>query len=357
MEQTDPGPIAKIPPPRRRRPVFFYLMVALSLSIVIGTAFLSNDMRNLRLVLKRAGLDWLPEKAASGAAPAPKPVLPAPPAPKSVPVNPRLWLAPEPNVASALRRIWQMSGPDMCHALRAAGIGMSEWKAAAIGGPLYECSYERIYRKDGDRILSSLFVIVRGDATGRITSMRAKLVDPPQRAGGGLDPALVSIFETMLTQSRWGDFDAQLEAIRSLRDVRKEGFGAAMSFTREFDDSRNFNFLLTLKAVTPAQKRMNDLLRGENGFEMPVQDENAPLFPGLPGSPGMLGGPPATPIPSPQPLPRMPVDGETQEPAPQAAPSAPPPGETDARDSVEPPRERPGDRAGRRPMPDVPRQR
>ncbi len=294
-------------------------MVFVSISIVLGTAFLSNDMRNLRIVLKRAGLDWLEEKPVVKVEAKPAAPPPAPPA-KTIALNPRLWQEPEPNVATALRRIWQMTGPDMCRALRKAGIEVSEWKPAAIGAELNECSYEKIYRKEGERTTSSLFVMVRGDKAGRITSMRAKLVDPPRKNGGELDPALVSLFETMLSQSRWGDFEEQLKAIRGLRDVRKEGFGAAMSFTREFDNDRNFNFLLTLKAVTPDQKRTNDLLRAENGFGL-AQPEDME-FHGLPGSPGMIGGPPAFPPPPPAPLPRALPQADMPDVPPEAVPTA-----------------------------------
>lgn len=289
-------------------------MVAMSLSAVLGTVLLSNDMKHLRRLLKAADIDLLVEKPVTRAPIKPAAKTAPPPPLKTIVVNPRLFKDPEPNIASALRRIWQMTGPDMCKALRASGIAMSEWKAAAIGAQIFECSYEKIYRRDGEKIASSLFVMVRGDGAGRITSMRVKLVDPPKQPGGNLDPALVTIFDTMLTQARWGDFSEQLAAIKSLRDTRKEGFGASMSFTHEFDDDRNFNFLLTLRAKTAEQRRMNDLFQSQGGFnllEQPdyqlFQDPEAPKAGGLENLGSQSDPPDVQALPRAEPVDEQPV--------------------------------------------------
>jgi hypothetical protein len=370
LAETGPGSIAKTPPNRRKRPLLLYLMVATSLSAVAGTVLLSNDMKHLRALLKAADLNWIADRPPPPVAERP-PARPAPPAaPTVTAINPRLFRMPEPDVASALRRTWQMTGPDMCRSLERAGIAMSPWKAAAIGGDIHECSYEKIYARDGERITSSLFVMVRGDAKGRITSMRAKLVDPPRQPGGNLDPALLAIFETMLTQSRWGDFGPQLDAIRTLNDIKKEDFGAALSFTREFDKERNYNFLLTLKATTPEQRRLNDLFRSENGFDLQQEPGVEGLFPGMagtpgtpgaPGLPGLFGGggeglPPGTiigTIGDPGTPPRPPRDAPppSDGPLPEAIPSSPAaePLENDARPARE---ER---RRNRDPQPSGPR--
>lgn len=342
MEQIDPGPVAKKPPARPRRPWLFYAMVAMSLSAVSATVLLSNDMKHLRSLLKAADIDLPVDEPVK-----PQPVKPvvkaAPPPPKTIPVNPRLFLDAEPNIASGLRRIWQMTGPDMCKTLRSSGVDMSEWKAAAIGAQIFECSFEKIYRKEGERTASSLFVMVRGDTAGRITSMRVKLVDPPRQAGGDLDPALVTIFDTMLTQSRWGDFGEQLTAIRKLRDIRKEGFGAAMSFTREFDDDRNYNFLLTLRPKTADQRRMNDLFQSQSGFNL-LEQPDYQLFqdPQAPPAPGVDSMAPQTDLPGAEALPRAEQANEpdpvfqapTEQPGETQLPRKAPPSAQERRDSI-----------------------
>lgn len=299
----------KKPPPRRKRPVVLYLMIFVSLSAVLGTFLLSRDMQHLRSIAAAFGIDL------SGVV-RPKPrklVFQGPPRPSNtIRINHRFLAAPDLKMATAFRRAWQMSGPDMCNALKAAGIEPTDWQPAVIGGNTFECSYDKIYRKTKEKIESSLFVIIRGNAQGQINSMRVKLVDPALDSKGDLDPQLLKIFDTMLTQSRWGDFSAELDAIRSLRDVKQDGFGASMRFSREYNDRKSFNFVLNLAALTPEQKRANALFSVnswiENARPQPPQPLIDPLAPNMP----QVGA---------QPLPEEPLPAGLPEAPPAALPS------------------------------------
>lgn len=333
MDNLPTEPDVKKPPLRRKPPVVLYLMIAASFSAVLGTVLLSRDMQHLRSIAAAFGID-----ISSVAAPKPdKLVFLGPPRPSNrIRINSRFLTAPDVKIATAFRRAWQMSGPDMCKALKSAGIEPTEWQPAIIGGNTFECSYDKVYRKAKDKIESSLFVIVRGNAQGMINSMRVKLVDPALDASGNLDPQLLKVFETMLTQSRWGEFTKELEAIRTLKDVKQDGFGAAMRFSQEYNDKKSYNFVLNLQALTAEQRRANALF-SESGWvenarpQAPLQQPADPMAPNMP----QIGAPPLPADPLPLPLP---PDTEPA-PLPNASPPAtktPDPAATKTTDPAQP---------------------
>lgn len=162
---------------------------------------------------------------------------------------------PKLELASEFLRMWRVSGPNICGALREAGIGMSEWEAASMRNRNYECYFQRIYERDEVRPISSTFVRVRGNEIGDILEIRAKIVGPTTDAQGRLAPAVLHIFETIVKQVCWRDFEDALTSIQNLRNVEYERFGAYLSFTREAGSENNFNFALGLKATSGSQMR------------------------------------------------------------------------------------------------------
>nr|WP_245355650.1 DUF6030 family protein [Rhizobium leguminosarum] len=167
----------------------------------------------------------------------------------------RLIEVPKPELASQFLRTWRVSGPVICGALREAGIEMSEWKAASMRNRNYECYFQRIYERDEVRPLSSTFVKVRGNEIGDILEIRAKIIGPTTDAQGRLAPAVLRIFEIIVRQACWRDFEDTLASIQNLRNVEDERFGSYLSFAREAGSGNNFDFVLGLKATSGSQVR------------------------------------------------------------------------------------------------------
>lgn len=242
---------AKQPVKKPRIPVVFWLLLAISLSLVMGTVLLSNDMKHLKAVGHYFGFDLFPEELK----PPPPKALPrrTPPATFKLPLH--AIEAPVAQTASAFLRTWRISGPTMCAALRDAGIQTSDWAAASFNADTYECFFEHSGKREKDQLPTSIFVIVRGDAAGTINNMRVKIINPQTDQNGQLDPGILRIFETMLQQPQWLDFHEALNAIKSLRDVKEDGFGASISFTHEVLNAGHYNFTLSLDATSGPQKR------------------------------------------------------------------------------------------------------
>ncbi|MGR4842517.1 DUF6030 family protein [Rhizobium sp. LARHSG275] len=183
----------------------------------------------------------------------PDPAVPSPL--PSTTISLQLIEVPKLELASQFMRVWRVSGRNMCGALREAGIEMSEWKAASMRNRSYECYFQRIYERDEVRPISSTFLKVRGDEMGNILEIRAKIIGPSTDAQGRLAPAVLRIFEIIVKQACWHDFEDTLASIQDLRNVEYERFGSYLSFTREAGSGNNFNFVLGLKATSGPQVR------------------------------------------------------------------------------------------------------
>ncbi|UWM78655.1 DUF6030 family protein (plasmid) [Rhizobium sp. WSM4643] len=183
----------------------------------------------------------------------PDPAVPSPL--PSTSISLQLIEVPKLELASQFMRMWRVSGRNMCGALREAGIEMSEWKAASMRNRSYECYFQRIYERDEVRPTSSTFLKVRGDEMGNILEIRAKIIGPSTDAQGRLAPAVLRIFEIIVKQACWHDFEDTLASIQDLRNVEYERFGSYLSFTREAGSGNNFNFVLGLKATSGPQVR------------------------------------------------------------------------------------------------------
>jgi hypothetical protein len=269
----------KTPAPHRRRRAALWLMVAFSLSVVGGTVLFSNDMRHLRALAAHFGYD-LPGKAViHTAVQATKPPAKPRPAPLRLDFPKRLIEEPRIELAGGFLRSWGTTGPAVCEALRKASIETTPWRPAAMRSSDYECSFQEVYKRDEDRPLSSVFLIVRGDRKGAILNMRAKIVGPAIDSAGRLDRSVLRIFETMLAQLHWQDFSDTLAAIGEMKDVKEDGFGASVSFTREFTSENSFNFVVTIKAAPGLQTRTRAYFSSERWLQMPEQQPSEKLPP------------------------------------------------------------------------------
>ncbi|MBY5407938.1 exopolysaccharide synthesis protein [Rhizobium leguminosarum] len=209
-----------------------------------------HDLEDLGRVENRA-VDKAAQSSRIAARPDPAVPSPLP----SMSISLQLIEVPKLQLASQFMRMWRVSGRNMCGALREAGIEMSEWKAASMRNRSYECYFQRIYERDEVRPISSTFLKVRGDEMGNILEIRAKIIGPSTDAQGRLAPAVLRIFEIIVKQACWHDFEDALASIQNLRNVEFERFGSYLSFTREAGSENIFNFVLGLKATSGSQVR------------------------------------------------------------------------------------------------------
>ncbi|WP_274533880.1 DUF6030 family protein [Rhizobium sp. Root708] len=167
----------------------------------------------------------------------------------------RLFDVPQAELTSQFVRRWRISGPQICAAFRDAGIEATEWRAASMRSISYECYFQRIYERDDIRPLRSTFLRVRGNASGEVLEISGRIVGPTTDDQGLLDPSLMRIFEVLVSQVRWGDFQDTLIPIQKLLDIRCERFGASFEFKRELSRENSYDFTLVLSQNSNQQVR------------------------------------------------------------------------------------------------------
>jgi hypothetical protein len=256
-------------PPQPRSGAVFWLFAVLSISIVLGTVLLSNDMRNLRSLALRLGLNV--ETTTTNI---PASIKPATTGRLSYVVLPPILRTPvNLDYASDFQWVRQVSGRALCERLRAQGVAVSEWAETAFNSQTFECIFEDIQRDDAGALLSSFFLVVRGDADGIGTGIRVKLTSPPLGNDGYLQPWIMKILEQVLNEPYWPDFAEALKAVRELRDFNSKRGGMAFSFSQEPTWPGRYNLTLTPSnsAGTPMRLMARRVLPAPLGTDLPAR--------------------------------------------------------------------------------------
>ncbi|TCL69525.1 DUF6030 family protein [Rhizobium sp. BK251] len=251
------------PAVRQSRAVFWITAIAFG-SVIVATVFLANDMRNLKALVRHYHLDWFDPK------PAPAP-LPSEKTKGRVPSRQQLLrlLGPESKVGGGFLRVWPVSGPALCEKMNQTGVSNDGWKMSDFDAATFECSSETSVGTQGDvASFGSFFVIVRGDPSGRISLLRIKVVIPPSPDGEVLRERLRTVFDAAMEQTAWSDLSNASAAIGKLETVNEGGFGATLTFNREFSNPNSYNLALAVQPKTAGQRRTADYFNADRWFAL-----------------------------------------------------------------------------------------
>jgi hypothetical protein len=285
-----------VAPPRKKSRAVFWIAAIVIGSIILATALLANDMRNLRALDARYHLNLFNRSARQPSTPAVTAVTPQTTAgqtanskpaeiaaPKGATANPatttataqtpatpakapvaakaaharlsHLFDTPLDALRGAFVRSWRITGPVLCADLTKSGLSVGEWRQSALGAGTFECSYEIQKGGNGDPNAASFFIIVRGAPTGELDNIRIKVIMPDNADGRAIGETFIDAVVLLLTETRWLDFQTALDAIGKLQDVTQKAFGAKLSFFREFRNDRSFNLQLGLERKIPEEIR------------------------------------------------------------------------------------------------------
>ncbi|MFT4180882.1 MAG: DUF6030 family protein [Rhizobium sp.] len=271
-----------VAPPRKNSRAVFWITAIVIGSIILATALLANDMRNLRALDARYHLNLFsqattpsapvvtqappqaaapaaPQGAASPPAPAKSPAPPVKTAEAAKPAHARatshIFDPPVDALRGAFLRSWRISGQSLCAALVKAGLPVGEWQQGLMATGTFECSHQIQKGDFGNPKSASFFIIARGAPTGELDGIRIKVIMPDNPEGRAVGETLIDTVVLLLTETHWLDFQTALDPIGRLQDVTQENFGAKLSFFREFQNDRNFNLQLELRRKTPEQIR------------------------------------------------------------------------------------------------------
>ncbi len=272
-----------VAPPRKKSKTVFWIAAVVIGSIILATALLANDMRNLRALDSRYHFNLFPAPQQQEASSPPKTAPEQKPAqaamPRSTapaaqtetlkrnrvksaaaakpPAAKKSHLLDEPLDAllSAFVRSWRISGQTLCADLQKFGLSVGEWRQSELGAGTSECSYAVQKGAYGDPKAASFFIIARGKPSGEIDAIRIKVIMPDNDDGKAIAGTFVDTVVLLLNETHWLDFQAALEAIGKLQDVTLQAFGAKLAFFKEFQSNNNFNLQLELRRTSPEQLR------------------------------------------------------------------------------------------------------
>ncbi|MBO9136970.1 DUF6030 family protein [Rhizobium sp. L80/93] len=224
---------------------------------IITTALLANDKRGLRQLVQRYHITWI------SIAP---PVTTAPMAAarrgKRLPFSREIsrsnisrHLFEDFHVAaSAPVRRWRVSGDDLCRALSSAGLNVSSWHEGDLYSSTFECSSQTDEVEAPSAGRPSLFVLVRGTASGDVSSVRIKSILPDDDEGMLMRDQFQTLVAILFNQAKWTELKDILPQIWALENVKQSSYGSRIVFSHEFTDVRRFNLILDLHVDTPEQR-------------------------------------------------------------------------------------------------------
>ena len=260
---------------RRRSGWTVFLIALLSVSLAIGlTVLLAEDMRNLRLLMRRLGLDpqqIFAEIESLVASPVPPPAFP--PLEKTARLPALKVQLPEGLMGdlkapqqSFVRRILDPPA-ELCEAFDKAGFSPMVWAPSAsglggLGAAGFECSVilpvgepparsstPPIQTENGEEIVddgpqqSSVFVYVHGPRVDAFDTFRIKMnIESPgdREAVLALASKAAALF---FKQVQWEDAGDIAQRILKAEPFEQRDFGSRLQLKKEFGDTPRYNFM------------------------------------------------------------------------------------------------------------------
>lgn len=268
--------------PKRSSHLLFGVLVVVTLSAIVATFLLANDMHHLRSLARRYGLDRLFAEPSGTEAPVALKGRRLEPVPVEVP---RYFFTDfiEPAAGTFVREI-RIRGPALCTELNRAGLKNPGWRPSEYDSRTSECLSETRFAApdaatDTDGGEASLFFIAKGTPQGDVRSIRMKLVAPAGMPGETAQAWLVEALSEIIDRTTWSDFAPAADAARHLVDYSAVHFGISVEFSRDFVITDGYNFILAPDGRSP-------LVRRTRAYFSP--DGWLPLGPGEPRLPAAI---------------------------------------------------------------------
>lgn len=239
-------------PVRKSRIVFICLTLAV-IGAIIATVLLANDRRHLNALLIHYGL-----------------MEPPPPAPV-LEKKPRRGQEGDtmPLAGSGAELLFSGSGmtpfariihfpaPDMCRLFSERGYEGEGWQPGPMGD-VSECTGEKVIAapKETGNPAATVFAVVRGTEQDDITSLRIKIVAPPDEGGEAARKELGAVLASLIEATGWSDLTPLVERIMALEEVSMTDYSLSVVFKREFTNPNAYNLIIRPAATDQDAHRL-----------------------------------------------------------------------------------------------------
>ena len=231
------------------------LFAVLAVCLAIGaTVLLANDRKHLKSLLIYLNL----ASTTGSVEPPPKmkPVKRQKPVAPKVSLPPHLLKFEQAGDRASLARDFVVSGKELCDRITAAGFSNPQgWHASPVNIRNFECMADLAAGNASDPAeRASLFLEIRGEASGQIRSIRMKAVAPKTPDGATVLSKLDEAVAMIIGQTRWADLADMLEPARRMQPYQAQHFGISVSIKPEPTAPHRLNVILLASEQSPGLK-------------------------------------------------------------------------------------------------------
>ncbi|MDZ7925654.1 MAG: DUF6030 family protein [Agrobacterium sp.] len=235
---------------KRVRPgALLFAVLAVCLA-VLATVLLANDKKHLKSLLTY--LDLAPAEQPARM----KPLKRQKPTPQKLNLPPHLLKFEQGGDRASFARDFVLSGKDLCDRFIAAGFSNPQgWHASPVNTRNFECMADLVVG-DTSNIAerASLFLDIRGEASGEVRSIRMKVVAPQTPDGAVILTKLEDALSLIIDQTRWADLASMIEPARRLQPYQAQHFGISVSMKPEPTAPHRLNLILLATEQLPGVK-------------------------------------------------------------------------------------------------------
>lgn len=238
-----------------------FAVLAVCLAIV-ATVLLANDKKHLKSLL--AYLNLAPA-IHSTTPPKMKPVKRQKLAVQNVSLPPHLLKFEQVGDRASFARDFVVSGNELCDRFTAAGFSNPRgWHASPVNIRSFECMADLAAGNASNPAeRASLFLEIRGEASGEIRSIRMKAVAPETPDGAAILTKLEETLGLVIAQTHWADLAGMLEPARRMQPYQAQHFGISVSIKPEQTAPHRLNVILLANDEPPGVKLTRAFFDGD----------------------------------------------------------------------------------------------
>jgi hypothetical protein len=221
---------------------------------VLATVLLANDKKHLKSLLTY--LNLAPAMRSAEPPTRIKPVKRQKLAAQKLDLPPHLLKFEEGGDRASFARDFVLSGKDLCDRFIAAGFSNPQgWHASPVMIRNFECMADLVVGDPANTTeRASLFLDIRGEASGEVRSIRMKVVAPQTPDGTAILAKLDDALALIIGQTRWADLANMLEPARRLQPYQAQHFGISVSIKPEPTAPHRLNVILLATEQLPGLK-------------------------------------------------------------------------------------------------------
>jgi len=231
--------------------LFAVLAVCLA---ILATVLLANDQKHLKSLLTY--LNLAPAIYSAEPPPKVKPVKRQKLAAKKVDLPHHLLKFENTSDRASFARDFVLSGKDLCDRFPTEGFSNLEgWHASPVNIRNFECIADLVEENAATPAeRASLFLEIRGEASGEIRSIRMKAVAPETPDGAAVRAKLNDALALIIGQTRWADLAAMLGPANGMQAYQAQHFGISVSVKPEPTAPHRMNVILLANEQSPGLK-------------------------------------------------------------------------------------------------------